>query len=115
VWLLDANIDVRVCELLAELGIQSRSAESLGWKRLSNGRLVAAAVAGGFSCLLTRDQLFHESAARTLILFPEFAIIVLQLPQGKRSRYLAQFREAWEREPIIPARGRAIRWPRNAE
>ena len=50
-WLLDANIDIRVREILAEFGIESRTAESLGWKQLLNGDLVQAAVKGGFKCV----------------------------------------------------------------
>jgi predicted nuclease of predicted toxin-antitoxin system len=111
VWLLDANIDVRVCEILAEFGVDSRTAESFGWKELSNGNLVAAAVENGFTCLLTRDRLFGESAARTLKQFPAFAIVVIQLKQQKWPAYGQDFRRAWEREPIVPSAGRCIAWP----
>jgi hypothetical protein len=111
VWLLDANVDVRVCELLNALGVSSSTSESRGWKHLSNGNLVSAAVGGGFTCLLTRDQLFKQSAARTLNLFPQFSIVLLQLRQCKRSQYLAQFREAWVIEAIVPIPGKSISWP----
>ena len=110
-WLLDANVDTGICELLAGFGISSRTADSMGWKHLSNGNLVAAAAAESFTCLLTRDQLFTESAARTLNLFPQFAIVVLQLEQCKRPQYLAQFRADWVKEPIVPVVGRTIHWP----
>lgn len=110
-WLLDANVDIRVCELLQTLGVSNHTAESRGWKHLSNGNLVSAAVEEGFTCLLTRDQLFRQSAARTLSRFPQFAIVVLQLGQCKRSQYLAQFREAWAIEPIEPRPGKSIGWP----
>ena len=46
-WLLDANVDVHLVALLTEFGIQSETAASRGWKDLSNGELVAAAVAAG--------------------------------------------------------------------
>jgi predicted nuclease of predicted toxin-antitoxin system len=111
VWLLDANVDIRISEVLAGLGISSRTTESQGWKPLSNGNLVSVAVAKGFTCLVTRDQLFTESAARSLRLFPQFAIVVLQLGQCKRSQYLAQFRQAWVIEPIVPIPGKSIGWP----
>jgi predicted nuclease of predicted toxin-antitoxin system len=87
VWLLDANIDVRIVAVLAEFGIESRTAESFGWKELSNGELVAAAIAAGFACLLTRDGLFAESAARTLRHSPHFAIVIVRLPQQKWPKY----------------------------
>ena len=54
-WLLDANMDVHLVAVLADFGISSATAASRGWKALSNGDLVAAAVAGGFDCLLTQD------------------------------------------------------------
>lgn len=111
VWLLDANLDIRICQLLGEFGIESHTAESHGWKHLLNGQLVAVAVAGGFTCLLTRDQLFAESASRALKQFPQFSVVLIQLQQRRRSQYLAQFRAAWEREPIVPKAGRTIVWP----
>jgi alkanesulfonate monooxygenase SsuD/methylene tetrahydromethanopterin reductase-like flavin-dependent oxidoreductase (luciferase family) len=57
-------MDVHFVAVLAELGSSSVTAASRGWKALSNGDLVAAAEAAGFDCLLTRDQLFGESASR---------------------------------------------------
>jgi hypothetical protein len=49
-WLLDANMDVHLTSVLAEFGIVSETAVGRGWKALSNGKLVAAAVASGFDC-----------------------------------------------------------------
>jgi len=111
VWLLDANLDIRVAKILEELGVPSRAAESLGWKALSNGDLVSVAVAAGFTCTLTRDGLFAESAARALRQFPEFAVVVIGLPQQKWPAYGDAFRQAWKTAPIIPVRGQVIRWP----
>ena len=65
-WLLDANMDVHLVQTLNELGVSCDTAANRGWKALSIGELVSAAVAAGFTCLLTRDQLFGESAARAL-------------------------------------------------
>jgi hypothetical protein len=113
VWLLDGNIDIRICDLLAEFGIESRTAESLGWKHLLNGRLVAAAVTEGFTCVLTRDQLFAESASRALREFPQFAVVVVQIQQRRSPEYLAQFRAAWEENAILPISGTTIYWPSN--
>ena len=73
-WLLDANMDVHLVGLLAEFGIVSDTAANRGWKALSNGQLVAAAVSDGFECLLTRDQLFSESAAKALRLHQSFSV-----------------------------------------
>lgn len=95
----------------------SRSLESLltagarRWKALSNGDLVRAAVTAGFRCLLTRDQLFGESASRALRLFPEFAVVVVNLPQQRWPKYLDEFLALWRRHPIRPIPGRLIQWP----
>lgn len=61
-WLLDADMDVHLVQTLKELGVSSDAAANRGWKVLSNGELVSEAVAAGFICLLTHDQLFGESA-----------------------------------------------------
>ena len=71
-WLLDANIDVHLASLLKSFQIECDTAANRGWKALSNGHLVKAAVDAGFDCLLTRDRLFGESASRALRLFPTF-------------------------------------------
>ena len=110
-WLLDANVDVRIRDVLLEFGVESRTAESLEWKKLSNGLLVAAAVANGFTCLLTRDRLFGESASRTMKQYPEFAIVVIELKQQKWPGYGEEFRRARQREPIAPTCGECKMWP----
>jgi predicted nuclease of predicted toxin-antitoxin system len=84
VWLLDANLDIRISQLLDEFGIESQTAQSRGWKHLKNGQLVSAAVAEGFTCMLTRDQLFAESASGALKRFPQFAVVLIQLKQRRR-------------------------------
>ena len=61
-WLLDVKMDVHLVQTLLELGVSCDTAANRGWKALSNGELVSAAIAAGFTCLLTRDQLFCESA-----------------------------------------------------
>jgi predicted nuclease of predicted toxin-antitoxin system len=111
VWLLDANLDIRIRDVLAEFGVESRTAESLGWKQFSNGQLTLMAATNGFTCLLTRDQLFSESAARALKQFPSFAIVVVQLRQQKWPGYCEQFRQAWARSAITPVPGKTVTWP----
>jgi hypothetical protein len=91
VWLLDANLDIRIQAVLAEFGIDSRTAEAMAWKELSNGHLVQAAVEAGFTCLLTRDQLFAESASKALKRFPEFAVVLIRLRQEKWPAYIDSF------------------------
>jgi hypothetical protein len=47
--------DVHLVQTLNELGVSCDTAAKRGWKALSNGELVSAAVAAGITCLLTRD------------------------------------------------------------
>lgn len=110
-WLLDANMDVHLVGLLSDFGVISDTAANRGWKGLSNGHLVAAAVAGGFHCLLTRDQLFAESAAKALKLHKSFAVVLVNLPQQRWPVYREQFLQAWSASPIVPRAGLVIHWP----
>jgi hypothetical protein len=110
-WLLDANVDVHLAAVFREFGIECGTAASRGWKALSNGELVAAAAATGFRCLLTRDQLFGESASRALKSFPQFAVVVITLPQQRWEEYRKRFLEAWAVSPIQPVPGRLTHWP----
>jgi hypothetical protein len=110
-WLLDANMDVHLASVLEEFGIACETAAHRGWKALSNGQLVAAAVANGFDCLLTRDRLFGESASRALRLHPSFAVVLVHLPQQRWPEYHRSFLNAWASAPITPQPGCLIEWP----
>ena len=110
-WLLDANMDVHLVATLSDFGVASDTAANRGWEALSNGQLVAAAVAAGFDCLLTRDQLFAESAARALKLHENFAVLLVTLPQQRWPVYRERFRHAWSLSAIMPQPGNVIQWP----
>lgn len=110
-WLLDANMDVHVLDVLKELGIPCESAIHIGWGELANGDLVSAALKAGFVCILTHDRSFAESAGRSLNAAPNFSIVVVLLQQKPWREYIRQFGEAWAREPIVPASGSVIHWP----
>jgi hypothetical protein len=69
------------------------------------------AFAEGFRCLVTRDQLFGESASQVLKSFPEFAVVVITLPQQRWQEYRKRFLEAWAASPIRPVPGRLIHRP----
>ncbi len=110
-WLLDANMDVHLLPILREFGISGDSAIRLGWGHLHNGELVATAVAAGFTCLLTKDRLFGESAMVTLNKNPQVSVVVLDLLQKPWREYCDQFRLNWAVSPIQPVPGRVIHWP----
>ena len=111
-WLLDANMDVHLVDLLSHFGVNSDTAANRGWKALSNGQLVAAAVTQGFACLLTRDQLFAESAAKALRLHQSFGVVLVNLPQQRWPAYREHFLCAWRVSPIVPQAGVVIQWPK---
>ncbi len=111
-WLLDVNMPRPLIAALAELGIQAKTAIDQGWKNLTNGRLVEAAVSQGFSCLLTRDKLFGDSASRALRNFPQFSVVLITLPQMKAPGFMENFKAAWRLSPIKPVPGEMIHWPK---
>jgi hypothetical protein len=113
-WLLDANMDVHLVSILKDFGIVCDTAGNSGWKSLSNGDLVTAAVADGFLCLLTRDQLFGESASRALQSFPQFAVIVVDVPRQPWNQYRDRFIAQWMERPIMFEAGQVIHWPQMA-
>src|SRR5438045_3243303 len=104
-WLLDVNMPKKVTQLLAEFGIEAHTADDKGWGALKNGALVEAAIQAGFRCILTRDKLFSQSAARALERFPEFCVVLVTIPQLRGSEFLRQFRSTWLRRPIEPIAG----------
>jgi hypothetical protein len=110
-WLLDANLDIHLLELLRSFQIDCDTAENRGWKSLRNGDLAAAAAEAGFRTLLTRDRLFAESAARAWRALPHLSLVIVTLPQLPSARYLEAFRTAWATSPIRPQPGRIITWP----
>jgi hypothetical protein len=110
-WLLDVNMPKKVGLVLGRLGIEAQSADDNGWGGLSNGALVEAAVEAGFQCVLTRDRLFSESAARTLKRFPSFCVVLVTIPQLHGAEFLEHFRSAWNQNPIQPVAGKLMHWP----
>jgi hypothetical protein len=101
----------RLTDLLGSYGIQAQTAEERGWSGLTNGALVEAAVQAEFTCVLTRDRLFSESAAKALRRFSQFCAILITLPQLRGPQFLDAFHRAWEREPIRLRPGELRRWP----
>ena len=110
-WLLDANMDVHLAELLRAMGLECDTAANRGWKTLTNGDLVTQAIADGFDCLLTRDTLFGESAARALKSYPHFAVVLVTLAQCPWPQYRERFLKAWTDGPIRPVDGKLVLWP----
>jgi hypothetical protein len=110
-WLLDANMDVHLLDVFSELGIPCESAIHRGWRELANGQLIKAAIEAGFTCILTKDRLFAESANRSLVQAPHFSIIIVCMPQVPWRKYVRQFRDEWGKRPITPKAGSATLWP----
>ena len=71
----------------------------------------ARAVTAGFKYLLTRDQLFGESASQAPKQFPEFAVVVVNVPQCPWPEYREEFLAEWRERPIESIAGELIQWP----
>ena len=110
-WLLDANLDIHLLELLQRFQIDCDTTENRGWKSLRNGDLAAAAAEAGFRTILTRDRLFAESAARAWRALPDLSLVIVTMPQLPSARYLEGFWTAWAASPIRPQPGRIVTWP----
>ena len=48
-----------------------------------NGQLLSIASQSGFTCLLTRDILFGQSAIQAMNEYPKIAIVLVTIPQNK--------------------------------
>ncbi|HJT89053.1 MAG TPA: hypothetical protein VJ732_14385 [Bryobacteraceae bacterium] len=101
----------QIAAVLGEFGIEAHTAESRSWQGFTNGVLVQAAVQAGFLCILTRDRLFSQSAARALKQFPQFSVVWISLPQMRGPEFISAFRLAWLRSPIAPVPGSLLQWP----
>ena len=110
-WLLDANLDLALVAFLRSENVSCEAAALLGWETLTNGELVSAAAEGGYTCLLTRDRRFAQSAASTLRERDDLAIVIVTLPQQQSDDYMAAFRKAWDSERINPVAGAILTWP----
>src|SRR5437764_967798 len=110
-WLLDANMDVHLVALLESFGTRCEATTKRGWKDLTNGDLVSAAVGAGFTCIITQDRLFGETAARALKTFPQFSVVVVHLPQKPWHQYHKDFSTAWSKAAIRPVPGQIMHWP----
>ena len=110
-WLLDHNLPHQLVPLLESINIDCKTAYDQGWSELQNGKLLSTASQAGFTCILTRDILFAQSANKEMIKFPEIAIVLITIPQYKGKKYAEQFLKHWQNSPIFPTQGKMIRWP----
>lgn len=110
-WLLDHNIPLITRKILLEKQIPCEATKNLTWGRKRNGELVESAAANRFTAIITRDNLFKESASKNLKAFPQIAIVLVTLPQLKEKLFEEAFLMAWATSPIQPEAGKLIRWP----
>ncbi|MCB0411457.1 MAG: DUF5615 family PIN-like protein [Bdellovibrionales bacterium] len=110
-WLLDHNLPIQLLDCLQNLNIQCDSTVNRGWQELSNGKLVSKAVEAGFTCILTKDKLFSQSASNALSNYPEMAIVLIKLAQCRGFQYIQNFQDEWKSTPIVPQRGKSTEWP----
>ena len=110
-WLLDHNIPQQLADVLKSLGINCDTASNRGWSELQNGELLSAANDAGFTCILTKDSLFAESAARAMNQFSQMAIVLITIPQSRGPQYVEKFLKHWKQSPISTKPQEMIRWP----
>ena len=110
-WLLDHNVPVQLRGLLVEYGLEVETVVARGWQALRNGDLVVTASGEGFRALLTRDSRFAEAARSALDQLPEFALVVIGIPQRRWRLYEVEVRRAWSIKKIDPLPGEVIQWP----
>jgi predicted nuclease of predicted toxin-antitoxin system len=110
-WLLDKNVPIQLSDALNERGISAVTAEAKDWGALTNGDLIAVAVAAGISCILTRDRLFAQSASKAFKVHTALAVVILVLPQLRAQPFLDAFSWAWAEQAIDPRPGESIFWP----
>lgn len=110
-WLLDVNVNRKLIPVLMGLGIMVESLLTRGWRLLSNGDLIEMAVTSGFEVMLTNDVRILESAGKSLLKYPQFALVLLCLPQFPSKIYLELFEKTWHLAPILPIPGKTISWP----
>jgi predicted nuclease of predicted toxin-antitoxin system len=110
-WFLDHNVPVQLRGVLVELGVEADTVVARGWQELRNGDLVAAARREGFAVILTRDTGFAKAARPTLDQLPEFAVVLMRLPQRAWRLYEVEFRRVWSVKRIEPVAGKVIEWP----
>ncbi len=110
-WLLDVNVNRKIIPLLTANGVESQSAIDLGWRLLTNGRLIEKAFVSGFKVMLTNDVRIEQSAEKSLVKFSDFALVLLRLPQIPSEQYLQIFQQQWAKHGILPEKGRLVVWP----
>ena len=84
--LLDVNVDVKLVDVLAEFSLKATTAAAQGWREHRNGALVAAAFNAGIRCIITRDGLFGESAAKALRDYPKMCIVIITLAKASKTQ-----------------------------
>ena len=110
-WLLDHNIPHGLAVFLKSQGINCDTAQNRNWEKLRNGELVSSAWHAKFTCVVTKDTLFVQSAEKVIKTLPEMAIVLLTIPQCRGEEYLKRFTEHWKNVPIFPEKGKMLHWP----
>ena len=111
-WLLDHNLPAQINPILRNLGMVCETTFDRNWHELKNGQLVAASFDAGFRCIVTRDVLFGESAAKALKNYTSMAVVLIRLPQSRGRLYAQRFETEWLRQKIVPSPGSLTTWPK---
>ena len=109
-WLIDENLNPRLYQTLKSFGYQAESSNFHKIQGFSNGKLLAWAMANGFSGLITRDKDYVQDSG--LLRNQKFCVLILKIPAKVSQDQIPIWIEAELKIhglPFYP--GKAIEWP----
>ena len=109
-WLIDENLNVRLHQILNELGIKAQTATYAGFKGMENGELLSAAKKAGFTAILTRDNLYAQDSGFLSGVSVDIGIVVIEV-RVPQDTLLTWFRQQFATNPIMPVPGKVVTWP----
>ena len=111
-WLIDENLPDALYKILEGYGVRAQSASYAGFSGLKNGELTQEAYSKGFRTILTQDKTFASDAAEVIARLPGISIVVINIEQFPKKKYLDIFATEYKNSPIIPVPGSVLYWPR---
>jgi len=110
-WLLDENISHKIKPFLIGLGFPCETVHERQWAGIRNGDLLSMAATHGFTCILTQDVKFIDSAAKAIESHPQMAVVLIRLKQQRGRKYRDTFEYHFNERPIVPTPGKLVEWP----
>ena len=109
-WLIDENLNVRLHQVLNDLGVTAQSASYAGFNGMKNGELLSAAKKAGFTAILTRDNLYAQDSGFLSGAFGDIGIVAIEV-RVPQDTFLTWFRQEFASNPVQPIAGKVVIWP----